>query len=195
MPNPRRILLINGHPDAGGGHLAARLAEAYERGAMAAGHAVERLDVGALQFPVLRSRADYLTSDLPPDIRKAQAAVKAADHLVLLFPIWFGGPPAYLKAFFEQLLREGPSLSRPQAALYSLLTGRSARVIVTMGAPTPLYRLALGGHGVSSLTRGLLWMSGVSPLRETLLGGAHAAPRSKVDAWSRKVEALGARAI
>ena len=62
------ILVINGHPDAAPTHLCAALAEAYAEGARAAGHEVERLDVGPLDFPVIRSPKDYHGSPIPADI-------------------------------------------------------------------------------------------------------------------------------
>eukprot|EP01030_Chromulinospumella_sphaerica_P016162 gene16162-15973_t len=181
MPDTKkRILVINGHPDPAASHLCAALAEAYAKGAEAAGYPVERLNVGALDFPPLRSLTDYQSGRFAADIKTAQDSIRTADHLVLVFPIWFGSPPALLKGFFEQLLRKGVALSSPQAATTSILTGKSARLIVTMGAPLSLFRLVLGGHGVSGLARGLLWVTSVRPIRKTLFGRAHLdAPEEK----------------
>jgi putative NADPH-quinone reductase len=187
----RRVLVINGHPDPDPAHLCAALAEAYARGASAAGHDVSRLDVGALTFPLVRSLKDYQSATSTADIDKAQAMVKHAQHLVLVFPIWFGSPPALLKGFFEQLLRTGFSLSSPQAATNSLLTGKSARLIVTMGMPSVAFRFLLGGHGVSGLERGLFWVAGVRPIRHSLFGRAHVAAPELREQWLRDVESLG----
>lgn len=187
----RRILVINGHPDPDSGHLCAALAGAYGRGAADGGFEVERLDVGALEFSLIRSLTDYQSGRFTDDIKRAQRAIEAADHLVLVFPIWFGAPPAVLKGFFEQVLRKGFAISSPQAAMFSLMSGKSARLIVTMGAPVSVFQLLLGGHGVASLERGLLWVTGVRPVRRTLLGGAHRDdPAQKAD-WLARVEALG----
>ena len=196
MPDTKKhVLVINGHPDPASTHLCAALAEAYAKGAAKAGYPVERLDVGALDFPLIRSLKDYQGSQFSADIKAAQDSIRTADHLVLVFPIWFGSPPALLKAFFEQLLRKGLALSSPQAAVSSILTGKSARLIVTMGAPLSVFRLILGGHGVSALARGLLWVTSVRPIRTTLFGGAHRdAPEEKAR-WMAKVEALGSRAL
>lgn len=189
-----RILVINGHPDPDKSHLCAALAEAYAKGAEAAGHEVSRLDVGALDFPMIRSMKDYQGPHVTPDIRRAQDMTQATDHLVLVFPIWFGSPPAVLKGFFEQVLRKGFALSAPQAAMSSVLSGKSARLIVTMGAPTPVFHLLLGGHGVRALIRGLLWVTGVGPVRQTLFGGAHLDRPAQKQRWLAEVEALGRQA-
>ncbi|MBI1404995.1 MAG: flavodoxin family protein [Caulobacter sp.] len=189
--NPRRILVINGHPDPDQSHLCAALAEAYARGATAGGFSVERLDVGALDFPLIRSMTDYQSGRFTEDIKRAQRAMEAADHLALIFPIWFGAPPAALKGFFEQVLRKGFAISAPQAAMFSLMSGKSARLIVTMGAPASVFQLLLGGHGVASLERGLLWVTGVAPVRRTLLGGAHRDDPTGKARWLARIEALG----
>jgi len=189
----KRILVINGHPDPASEHLCAALADAYGRGATAAGQEVARLDVGALDFPLIRSLKDYKSGLVTEDMARAQEVVKHAQHLVFVFPIWFGSPPAAFKGFFEQLLRYGSSWSAPQAAMSSLLTGKSARLIVTMGMPTPVFRFLLGGHGLDGLTKGLFLVTGVTPVRRTLLGGAASAPPERIAGWLADAEALGRR--
>ena len=189
-----RILVINGHPDPDETHLCSALADAYAKGAAAAGHQVDRLDVGALDFPMIRSLKDYQNPTVTPDIRRAQDLAEEADHLVVVFPIWFGSPPGLLKGFFEQVLRKGYALSTPQAAMSSVLSGKTARLIVTMGAPAPVFRLLLGGHGVQALVKGLLWITGVGPVRQTLLGGAHLNRPAQKARWLAEAEALGRQA-
>lgn len=186
-----RILVINGHPDPAPTHLCAALADAYVRGANEAGHEITRLDVGALDFPLVRSLEDYKSSVIVPDMQRAQDLIKHAQHLVFVFPIWFGSPPALLKGFLEQLLRTGYSLSSPQAAMSSILTGKSARLIVPMGMPTSLFRFVLGGHGLAGLEKGLFLVTGVSPVRRTLLGGSVEADPAKRAKWLQQTEALG----
>ncbi len=186
-----RILVINGHPDPAPTHLCAALADAYVRGASEAGHEVAQLDVGALDFPLVRSLEDYKSSVIVPDMQRAQDLIKHAQHLVFVFPIWFGSPPALLKGFLEQLLRTGYSLSSPQAAMSSILTGKSARLIVPMGMPTSLFRFVLGGHGLAGLEKGLFLVTGVSPVRRTLLGGSVEADPAKRAKWLQQAEALG----
>ena len=55
----KRILLIQGHPDPKGGHLGQALAQAYADGAAEAGHALRRVDVAQLDFPLLRSAEEW----------------------------------------------------------------------------------------------------------------------------------------
>lgn len=195
MAPPKRILVINGHPDPAPEHLCAALAQAYVQGARAAGLEVATLDVGAIDFPLVRSMKDYKSGAVTEGMARAQDAVKHAQHLVLVFPIWFGSPPALLKGFFEQLLRHGFSWSSPQAALSSLLTGKSVRLIVTMGMPTPVFRFLLGGHGLAGLEKGLLLVAGATPVRRTLLGGIDGHAPERKAKWLALAEDLGRRGV
>jgi putative NADPH-quinone reductase len=190
----RRILVINGHPDPGPERFAAALAGAYIKGASLAGHQIRRLDVGALDFPLIRSAAQFIDREPPSCIREAQEAVLWADHLVIIFPLWLGSPPAVLKAFLEQVFRYGFAVSPPGQPMKGLLKGRSARVIVTMGMPAPAFRWAFDAAGLKSLVRGVLWLSGVSPIRSTVLGGVEAEPARRAR-WLRDVQDLGVGAL
>ena len=81
---PRRILIINGHPDAGVRHLLHQLIDAYAEGAQAAGHQVRRVDVGALDFPLLRSAAEWEHGALPEGLKAAgvgRALAKSPEDL------------------------------------------------------------------------------------------------------------------
>ena len=139
----KRILIIQGHPDAKGGHFVQALAAAYEHGAQNAGHQVTRVDVAKLEFGLVRSAAEWQFREAPRDIREAQGALSSAEHVVIFFPLWLGDMPALVKGFFEQLLRPGFAISKkarnPFAA--GLLKGRSAQIVVTMGMPGFFYRL------------------------------------------------------
>jgi putative NADPH-quinone reductase len=191
---PRRICLVHGHPDPSPDHFTAALADAYEKAARAAGHEVSRIDVARLEVPILRAPADFL-AEPPPQIREAQALVKAAEHMVVVFPMWLGGMPAFCKAFFEQISRAGFALSEGGPGFpKGMLAGRSARVVVTMGMPSPVYRLYFGAHGVRGFERSVLALAGFKPIRETLFGmvEASAEGRARMLAKMARLGGLGA---
>jgi putative NADPH-quinone reductase len=192
---PRRILIINGHPDARRERLCAGLADAYAAGALAKGHEVRRLDVGAMEFPLIRAAEAFAATDLPPAIAKAQASVTWAEHLALVHPLWLGAAPALLKGFMEQVFRYGFALDEhPKGLKIGLLDGRSARVIVTMGMPAPIYRVAFGAFGVRAMELGVLALSGFKPVRHTLIGSVGARSAKHLVAALARVHRLGARA-
>lgn len=191
----RKILLINGHPDPDPGRLCAALASAYEAGAVAAGHEVRRIEVGHLDLAPITSKADFMATP-SPEVADIQSAVREADHLVLIYPLWLGAPPSMLKAFLEQVFRYGLALAAPGTAkgVKGLLGGRSARVVVTMGMPGFIFRLVFFGHGLKCVSRGMLWVSGYSPVREMALGPAESSNPAQRLRWLAQMRRLGARA-
>lgn len=193
----RNILLIQGHPDGTARHLCHALADAYAEGATAAGHAVRRLEVAALDFTLLRSQADWETGESPTALRPAQEDIRWADHLVLVFPLWLGDMPALLKGFLEQVMRPGLAFVRdPGGDAFSRkgLTGRSARVVVTMGMPALLYRWYFRAHSVRSLERNVLGFVGIAPVSETLVGRAAGLRAQDTGRWLARLRKLGSRA-
>jgi len=189
-----RLLVINGHPDPRPERLCAALAGAYCNGAATAGRIVRRIDVGELDFPLILTADAFESGPVPPDIKRAQEAVRQANHVTIVHPLWLGDQPALLKGFMEQVFRYGFALQKPgEGSLTGLLKGKSARIIVTMGMPGPVYRLVFGAHGVRSMERSVLWMSGFKPVRHTFFGGVGSASERRRGAWLDHVRALGAR--
>jgi putative NADPH-quinone reductase len=189
----KHILLIQGHPDAGQRHLCHALEEAYARGASAAGHEIRRIDVATLDFPLLRSQHEWEQGELPPNLAPAQDAIKWAEHLVFFFPLWLGDMPALLKGFLEQVARPGFAFSRearnPLAA--KDVSGRSARVVVTMGMPATVYRWYFRAHSLKSLERNILGFVGIAPVHETLIGMVANLEPEPAKKWLARLEKLG----
>ena len=187
-----RILIIQGHPDATHPHLCHALADAYALGALALGHEVRRLDIAALDFPLLRSQADFMDGPAPESLRQAQESIVWCEHLVLVFPLWLGGAPALVQAFLEQTMRPGFAYRYREKGLpEKLMKGRSARLVVTMGMPTLAYRFWYMEHGVKRITQGVLGFVGFSPVRTTYFGMIEQASLAKRASWLEQMRALG----
>jgi putative NADPH-quinone reductase len=189
-----RITIIDGHPDAEHEHFVHALADAYGEGAAEAGHDIRRIKVGALDFPIIRSQADWKESPVPPAISEAQDAVSWAEHLVFLYPLWLGDVPALFKGFLEQVARPQFAFRyREKGFPEKLLTGRSARVIVTMGMPGFVYSLMYRGHSLKSLERNILGFVGIAPIRHTIIGRVDSGEDYR-QRWLERVRELGERA-
>lgn len=191
----RRILIIDGHPDASAAHYVHALADAYEGGAKRGGHEVKRIDVARLDFAVLRSAVEWQEGEPDARVRAVQEALAWSEHMVILFPLWLGDMPARLKAFFEQVLRPGFAIGEAQPGRLpkKLLAGRSARIIVTMGMPAFFYRLYYRAHSVKSLARNVLQFCGIRPVRVTYIGMVEGKREARTN-WLAKVALLGAAA-
>ena len=191
-----RIVLIQGHPDALIPHLGHALAAAYAQGAEAAGHEVRRVEVAQLDFQLLRSEQAWNDGALPAALAQAQADIGWAQHIVLFFPLWLGDMPALLKGFLEQVARPGfafkPEGGNPFAR--KGLSGRSARIVVTMGMPALLYRWYFRAHSVKNLERNILGFVGIAPVNETLIGLVDKLGDAGVQKWMDKLRQLGGAA-
>jgi putative NADPH-quinone reductase len=192
---PRRILIVQGHPDATTPHFCHALAAAYAEGARAAGHEVRAVNVSELDFPLLRSRAEWEQGELPPALADAQRDIGWCQHLVLFFPLWLGGMPALLKGLLEQVLRPGFAMPRTgEGSITSkLLAGRSARIVVTMGMPALVYRWFFRAHSLKALERSILGLVGFAPIHETLVGMIEGLSGDDRQRWLGKLEKLGRR--
>ena len=194
--DPQRIVLIQGHPDATAPHLCHALAQAYADGATAAGHEVRQIDIATIDFPWLRSQHEWELGLLPASLKPAQADIGWAQHIVLFFPLWLGDMPALLKGFLEQVARPGFAFTAEGSNPFDhkCLTGRSARVVVTMGMPALVYRWCFRAHSVKSLERNILGFVGIAPVNETLVGSVEQLGDDGVAKWKRRMQALGAKA-
>jgi putative NADPH-quinone reductase len=195
-----KISVIQGHPDSRGGHFCHALADAYARGAHEAGHTVRVVDVGTLEFPLLRSRQDLESGVTPESIQEAQSRIAWADHLVVIYPVWNGGLPALFKGFLEQTFRPAFMFpdARPDQPLgfvsalkqRTALHGKTARIVATMQMPAFVYRWYFHPHP----EKNTLKLSGIKRIRETLIGLVESPDRAKRERWLRRIHAFGSEA-
>ena len=68
----KKILVIQGHPDASQPHLCDALAASYNAGAESAGHKVRHVNVAELDFPLLRSQKDFESGTVPTSLKPVQ---------------------------------------------------------------------------------------------------------------------------
>jgi putative NADPH-quinone reductase len=189
----RRIAIIQGHPDPSPERLLRALATAYAEGAQASGHTVRVLDVAAMTFPVLRTKHDFDEGAVTDDIRHAQDSIRWAEHLVIFYPLWLGTMPALLHAFFEQTFRPGFAAAPGEKGKTweKLLSGRSARIVVTMGMPALVYRWLYRAHALKGLERNVLGFAGIGPIKESLYGLVEARSDITHGKWVAKLRDLG----
>jgi putative NADPH-quinone reductase len=189
----KHILIIQGHPDAKDRHFGHALADEYAKGAEDGGHEVRRIHVATLDFPLLRTKEDF-EQGIPTDsIKAAQEAIKWADHLVILYPLWLGSMPALLQAFCEQLFRPGFAFEYDQGGRFpkKKLGGKSARIVVTMGMPALVYRWFFRAHSLKSLKRNVLSFTGIKPIRTTLIGNIEGLPDQQRMSRLDEIRGLG----
>ncbi len=190
----RKILVLDGHPDPENHRWVHALAAAYVEAAGQAKHEVHQIRLADLDFPILRSQADYENNKPVEAVRRCQSTMEWADHVVIVYPLWLGSMPALLKGLLEQMLRPGFAYSTPAlgyARPVRFMKGKTARVIVTMGMPALTYRWYFMAHSLRSLERNILGFVGFSRVRATVIGNAAGMTGDGRARWLDNVRALG----
>jgi NAD(P)H dehydrogenase (quinone) len=172
------------------------LGQAYLRRAQSGGHEAKLFMLARMNFDAILREGYRREQPLEPDLVAARQALKSSDHLVFVFPLWCGDMPALMKGFIERVLQ--PDLLAIQGshdrASWSILKGKSARIIMTMGMPGWFYWWYFGAHALKLLKRNILHFTGVSPVRSTVYGMVVGVGDDKRKQWLREVEALGHQA-
>lgn len=193
-----RVLLLQGHPDTSAPHYLHALADAYAAGLDDAMHERRLLTIASLDLPPVRSQAEWESpgAAVPAGVAEAQEAITWAEHVVLFFPLWLGDMPAMVKAFFEQVMRPGFAVDKTggPAGWRHRLAGRSARVVVTMGMPSSVYRWVFRAHSVKSLERNILGFVGFAPVHDTLIGLVEGMDDDAHRHWLERMRAMGRQA-
>lgn len=184
-----RIVVIVGHALAD--TFCEALGRAYQRGAESAGHEVTSFNTASMAFdPILRGGYRTL-QPLEPALAVARTAIQAADHLVLIFPLWLGTLPAIFKGFLERVIQ--PDIFEPAKTgkFATPWKGKSARVVITMGMPGFVYRWYYGAHALKMLKRNILGFVGIAPIRSTIHGMIEGVTPERRARWLADMEALG----
>jgi len=188
----KNILIINGHPDKNS--LCCSLAETYKEGCESNGANCTLVNLTDLEFDPILHYGYKQRTELEPDLVKMQEAILKADHLVFVYPTWWGTYPALLKGFFDRVFLPGFAFKYRENSLFwdKLLKGKSARLIVTMDTPKWYYSLVYKSPGHNSLRKGILEFCGIKPVRISAFGPVKTSDDKKREKWLSKVRKLGA---
>lgn len=187
----KNILIINGHPDKES--FCTHLALVYQKGAEISGATVTLINLCELDFDPTLHHSYNKRTELEPDLLSAQKAITDANHIVFVYPNWWGSYPALLKGFIDRtFLPKFAFKYRENSLLWDkLLTGRSARIIVTMDTPKWYYKWFFKSPGHHSMKKNILEFCGIKPVKITSFSPMKTANEAKRKTWIEKVESLG----
>ena len=191
----KKVLIIMGHPDTDS--YASALADAYQKGAERVAE-VRQLNVAELKFDPILHKAYKEIQELEPDLLNAQKDIKWADHIVWVYPTWFGSPPALMMGFISRVFH--PSFAfkykrKTDLIPYKLLKGRSARLIITMDDYPLIDNFVFRHSIIRVMKKSVLWLSGIKPIRSILIGPVKRFDLKKRKKWLEKIEGLGRRVV
>jgi NAD(P)H dehydrogenase (quinone) len=134
---PIRHLVILGHPSETSFNRA--IAESYCAAVRECGQTALLRDLYGQGFdPLLRASERPGSSDLAPDVADELALVRGSDAIVLVYPIWFGMPPAIIKGYIDRVLGAG-LLARDikTGAGHGLLEGKRLVILSSSASTMP----------------------------------------------------------
>ncbi len=186
-----RVLLILGHPRTNS--LSYALACSFEEGARESGAEIERLELTRLQFDPNVSTPSPREQLDEEDLQRAQVLINWADHLVFVYPTWWGTMPALLKGFLDRVLTNEYAFNEVEGGTgyEGLLTNKSARIITTMDTPNWVYEWIYGRPGHKAMQRATLGFCGISPVKITTFGPVRDSTENEREQWLKSVREIG----
>jgi NAD(P)H dehydrogenase (quinone) len=193
----KRIFILNGHPAEHS--LSRTLVEAYADAARQAGHEVRITHLHDLHFDGDFEWVNFEhPKPLEPALEQWLQDLSWSEHFMMSTPMWWGGLPAKLKGLFDRALLPGRAFDTRKKTLLGLptpmLTGRTARVVITSDTPGWFMRLAYKNALLWQVRRQILEFVGLKPARLTHLGPASEAKPEQVQRWVKQIQQLGTQA-
>jgi putative NADPH-quinone reductase len=189
-----KILVILGHSKSGS--FCGALFKAFIEGAEASGSDVRKIRIGELIFdPVLWKGYDEI-QELEPDLVKCQDDILWAEHIVFVYPIWWGAMPSLLKGFIDRTFIPGFSFKFRDGSQFwdKLLSGRSSQLLVTMDTPPWYYRWIYRSPGHNQMKRTVLGFCGIKVNRITEFGPIKDSSPEQREKWLNVAKKLGKKA-
>ncbi|MBI9066603.1 MAG: NAD(P)H-dependent oxidoreductase [Salinivirgaceae bacterium] len=188
----KRILIINGHPNKES--FCNSLAENYFKGAVKLELASAKiLNLYDLSFNPILQNGYQTRTELEPDLLASWELIKEANHIVFVYPNWWGTYPALLKGFIDRLFLPGFTFDYQNNSPLpkKLMKGKSASIIVTMDSPGFYYNLFLRKPGHNSMKKSILKFCGFSPVKSVSFRTIKGSTEENRIKWLKKAEQLG----
>ena len=133
-------------------------------------HEMDVLDLNRENFDPILSREDLALynkgKSTDPKVAVYQEKLQWAEHLVLIFPVWWTGEPAILKGFFDKVLLKGFAFEKVGKMPKGLLGHiKGASVLTTMSSPCFYYSLFLKSPVKQSVIKGTLKFCGMKKVK------------------------------
>lgn len=183
------VLIINGNPKKDS--FCSALAESYQRGCEISSYAVQLINLGELKFdPVLRD-GYFGEQEIEPDLQRLTSAIANADHIVFVYPNWWGAMPALLKGALDRVFVPGFAFKFETDGIKKLLTNKSASLLITMDVPIWMYRWIHRSRGVKLMRENILDFCGVKCGKPSFFGPVHTAKAKERERWLERAFNLG----
>lgn len=186
-----QILILNGNPKQKS--LCKSLTESYAQSAIDSGSDVKIVHISELDFDINLKEGLGEEQALEKDLILLQNSIKEASHIVIVSPLWWGSMPAKLKGLFDRAFlpgfackyESGNPIPKP------LLTGKTARIIVTMDTPVWYFRWILGDPIIKTLKKSILEFCGIKVKNVSRFGPVITSTDAVKNEWVKSVQGAG----
>jgi putative NADPH-quinone reductase len=189
----KKILILLGHTDPD--TYTGALANAYQEGAVEAGHEVRRVNIGDMQFDPILHKGYKEIQVLEPDLLELQDSFRWADHIVIVYPNWWNTMPAIVKGLFDRFWIPGFAFNfnKETKKIDQHLKGKTARVIIVAGTNSPFKTWWYYGDYTNEIQHGILEFAGIKT-KVSAFGPCEKVSDTCRDNWLKQVVALGKQA-
>lgn len=190
----KKILIINGHPNKNS--FSSAIINSYIEGVSTKAK-VKTIIISELSFNSNLELGFQKGQELESDLINAQDLIRWADHIVWVFPIWWGSLPSLLKGFIDRVFLPGFAFKyRENSVMWDrLLSGKTAHIIVTMDSPVWYYKYITGNPGINQLKKATLNFCGIKPVKVTSMGMLRKSTKKKREMWLLKIKAYGTKSV
>lgn len=119
------------------------IAEKVEENAKIKGDEIKVIDLYSDGFNPVLGMPDvahqFMGQVIPEDIKKYQEMVSWADHITVVYPMWWAQMPAILKGFIDRVFSYGFAFSISPNGVEQLLKGKTAHVYINTNTPSEIY--------------------------------------------------------
>lgn len=186
----KNILIINGNPNEKS--LSTSIVNELAKSINKVSNQIKTIHLYELQFDPILWNGYQKIQELEPDLVSAQNSIKEANHIVFVYPSWWGLFPALLKGFIDRVFLPGFAFKYQDNGFpQKLLQGKTSELIVTMDTPIWFYKYVVGALGIKMMTRSILGFCGIKNKRVTLLSPIRQTTNEQREQILKKVQGLG----
>ena len=167
-----KTLIVYNHPYEGS--FCNAILKAVQRGLKKGGHTCKVINLDKDNFdPVMRAKdlkafaelgrgIESALMNLDPTVFRYKKKLEWADHIVMIFPVWWMSMPAMMKGFVDKVIFPGVAYDMDNGRLVSRLASlKQVTVISTMNTPADIYRDMFGNSLEGSLIKGTFNQIGI----------------------------------
>lgn len=186
----KKVFVIDCHPAKES--FSQGLFEHYIKGAEEAGHEVKSMRLSDMQFELdLASHTEDTALELC--LLEFQENIKWCEHVVFVYPLWWGFMPAKTKALIDRsfLPQFAYAYDGKVALPKKLLGGRSAEILVTSDTPKWYFKWLYGAGAFKIARMQIFEFVGFKPVKQHMFSQMRHSSDEMRRRWLDKAKQLG----